>query len=248
MSKKSELKKQNENQANLKRLADLDELDRREAVKESYRYNGGRKAEKLRRQSEKQSNMKRLADLDELEEMEAAKHGESKGAKKLRRKAKRGYTGAFIVLFIIIMTAAFCYSGFFYGGVTMVGSFGGYAELIARKTAALMGIGDVIMLVGIVLCMCKKYILQAPFCLIGAAVYMYSAYKIVSDIQQRMETVYLGEDLEDMDIQYMLYYYPILLVALFSLVLLGIAIVRIIRRKRKEKIERDNAPVESIVS
>ena len=75
------------------------------------------KKDKLKKEKEKQLNMKKLADLEELEEKEAAKHKESRGAKKLRRRAKRGYIGVWQMLLKLLMTAAFLWSGFFHVGV-----------------------------------------------------------------------------------------------------------------------------------
>lgn len=76
---------------------------------------------------------------------------------------------------------------------------------------------------------------------------MYSAVKIVKDIQQRMEDVYVDSSIADMDKDYMLHYFPILVLTLFSLVNLIIQLVKTIRKNRKEKYKRDTAPVESIV-
>ncbi|MCD7741478.1 MAG: hypothetical protein LUI06_04675 [Ruminococcus sp.] len=206
------------------------------------------KKSRLKKQKEKQVEMKKLADLEELEEIEAAKHRESKGAKKMRRRARRGYANVLMILFTILMLAAFLYSGFFYGGVTIVGAVGGAAEFIPKKTALIMGIGDCLMVIGIVLCFCKKYKVQAIFSLSGSLAYLYAGHKIILDIQQRMEEVYVEEELQNMDRDYMLYYYPILILTLFSLVLLIISIVKAIKKKRRDKHEADNAPVESIVS
>ena len=205
------------------------------------------KKEKLEKEKQKQLNMIKLAELDELEEKEAAKHKQSKAAKKYRRKAKKGYTNGLMVFFAILMTAAFCYSGVFYGGVTIVGSFESIAEFIPKKIAGIMAAGDILMLVGIILAFCKKYRLQAAFSLSGTAAFMYSAQFIISDIQSRMEKVYVDPSIADMDVSYMKYYYPILGVALFSIVIFTIAQIAAIKKKRRQKYERDTAPVKSIV-
>ena len=152
-----------------------------------------------------------------------------------------------MVFFAILMTAAFCYSGVFYGGVTIIGSFEKIAEFIPKKIAGIMAAGDILMLVGIILSFCKYYRLQAAFSLSGTAAYMYSAQSIINNIQSRMEKVYVDPSIADMDVSYMKYYYPILAVALFSVVIFAVAFISAVKKKRRQKYERDTAPVESIV-
>jgi hypothetical protein len=205
------------------------------------------KKSRLKKQSEKQLEMKRLADLEELEAEEEAKHRESKGARKLRRRAKRGYSKIWFVLMKILMLAAFLWSGFFYGGVMVVGAFSNIAEFIPKSTAIMILIGDALMVVCIVLAILKKHRIQAFFGIPGSLVYLYAAQKIISDIQTRLEEVYVDSSETAMDVQYMRYFYPILVLTLFSLVLFIIAVVQAIKRRRKAKIERDNAPVASII-
>jgi hypothetical protein len=208
------------------------------------------KKSRLKAQKDKQIEMKKLADLEELEEKEEAKLKESKAARKMRRKArrekKRGGKAVFMLL-KIIMLAAFLYSGFFYGGVTIVGAMTGAAELIPKSTAWVMIAADVIMAVGLILAFVGKDRVQALFNVTGSAMFLYKGIKIVCDIQERMDKVYVDDDLADMDKSYMLYYYPIAVITVLSLIIAVAAVIRAVKRKRREKIERDNAPVESIV-
>lgn len=205
------------------------------------------KKSRLKKQSEEQIELKKLADLEELEAIEEAKHKESKAARKLRRKAKRGYANIWFVLFKILMLAAFLWSGFFYGGVMVVGSFSSIAEFIPKSTAVMILIGDALMVVCIVLSFLKKHIIQAIFGIPGSLLFLYAAQKIISDIQTRLETVYVDSSETAMDVQYMRYFYPILVFTLFSLVMLIIAIIQAVKRRKKAKFERENAPVASIV-
>jgi glucan phosphoethanolaminetransferase (alkaline phosphatase superfamily) len=209
------------------------------------------KKSRLQKQKEKQTEMKRLADLEELEEREEAKYKESKAARKLRKKArrekKRKGGGVLIFIFKLLMVAAFLWSGFFYGGVTIVGAMTSVAEFIPKRIAVIMIIADVVIAVGLVLAFLGKNKIQALFCIPGSAAFFYAGLKVVLDIQERMENVYVDSDLENMDKTYMLYYFPILAITLFSAIILVIAIVRLIKQKRRQKVERDNAPVASIV-
>lgn len=205
------------------------------------------KKSRLKAQKDKQIQMKRLADLEELEEKEAAKYKESRSAKKMRRSAKRGYTNLLFVLMKLLMLAAFLYSGFVYGGIMIVGAFGDMADFIAKKTAAFILSGDVLMIVGLVLVFLNKYKLQAFFNIIGSALFGYAANIIVKDIQQRLEHTYVEPELASMDRQYMGYLYPIFIITVLSVVFLIIGTVRFIKRKNKEREQKDNAPVSSIV-
>lgn len=210
------------------------------------------KKDKLKKEKEKQLNMKKLADLEELEEKEAAKHKESRGAKKMRRRAKRGYIGVWQMLLKLLMTAAFLWSGFFHGGVLAAAVLGENIYIAKDKTmphwvAYCALAGAAVVFVAIILAFVKKYIASFIGVLAGSAVYMHGVRYMMKTLKTMIDTQYVAPDQQNMYRDYMIRYYPMMLTLLFSLILLVISIVITIRRKRREKAERDNAPVESII-
>ncbi len=205
------------------------------------------KKSRLDKQKQEQIRQKKLAESDELKEKEAAKHRESKSAKKMRRAAKRGYANIWLTIFTVIMLGAFAYSGFFWGGVTVVGSLEGLAEQISHKTAYMMLGGIILMLAGIFISLRRHYKLQSLFVLPGFALYFYSANVIINDIRHELSTRAVDPQLIGMDKDYVYRHYPIIITAAFSALILLISVIITLRKRHKQKIERDNAPVESIV-
>lgn len=210
------------------------------------------KKSKLKKQKEKQVQMKKLADLEELEEKEAAKHKESKGAKKMRRRAKRGYSEALLIIPKLIMLAAYLWSGFFFGGVLAVGVMNGsvyvaHTELAPRWVAYCTIAGAGLILLGTVLAFIKKYPASFVSVLAGNAVFMKAVRYIMDVIKRYKDTVAYDPDLSDMDKTYAIRYYPILITLLMSAIITAVWIIKTVRRARRKKKEMDNAPVESIV-
>lgn len=205
------------------------------------------KKQRLDKQKQRQLEQQRLEEAEEQREREEARLRESRAAKRMRRAAKRGYPKGIMIFFTFLMLCAFGYSGFFYGGITIVGQLSGMAENIPAHTAQLMIAADLLMLVGLVLSFAGRHIVQAFFNLSGSGLFLYTAHRVIADIQARLEKYYVEPALQDMDKSYMRYYYPIAAVTLMSALILAIALAAKIRKCRRQKHERDNAPVESIV-
>ncbi len=205
------------------------------------------KKDRLKKEKARQTERERLDELEEQREREEAKFKESRAAKKMRRAAKRGYPNALMVLFTLLMLASFGYSGFFYGGIMIVGQFTGAAEVMPAHTGLMMLIADALMLTGIVLSFARKYIVQGVFTLGGSGLYLFAAHRVIADIQDRLEKYYVEPELQTMDKTYMKYCYPIIGVTVFGAVILAVALTAYIRKKRRLKREKDNAPVRSIV-
>lgn len=205
------------------------------------------KKSRLHKEKKRQYEHRRIESLEELEEKEAAKHKPSMAAKKLRRQARRGYTNAVLVLLSVVMLAAFWYWGFYYGGMSIIGDLRGLAENIPEHTGELFIIADIAMLIGIVLSFCKRYIAQGFFTIGGSALFLFTGHRIVTDICERMEKYGTTPDIENMDRQYMGYYYPIVIVTVIGAAIMLYGIIGLCKKKRGEKIKRDNAPVKSII-
>lgn len=177
----------------------------------------------------------------------------SKAARKMLKKAKKEKKHRFesgLFLFMkILMLAFFLYSGVFYGGVTVVGVLKGYMYEIPKWIAGVIGIGSLIILAGIILSFCKRYFISFAAILAGTLSYLKGAVYIINKISDKLVN-YDGADsqIAKMDKTYMLHYYPIMGVLLIALILGIIALIKMIRKKKRLKEQRDNAPVKSIIN
>lgn len=211
------------------------------------------KKSRLKKQKEKQVQMKKLADLEELEEKEAAKHRESKGAKKLRRRAKRSLSDSWLIIPKLIMLAAFLWSGFFYGGVLSAAVLGDGIYISANEfmphwVAYFTLAGEAAALAGILLAFFKIYPAAFAAAAVGNVLYMRAVRFVMKNLRHFLDTQWVDEEQKNMYREYMIRYYPFMITFLMAALLFGVWIFRTISRKRREKSERDNAPVESIVS
>lgn len=192
----------------------------------------------------KSARLKRLKeerlenDEDFRKKEEKRKNASSKTVKKFLKKES-----IWLRLIKFIMILPFLYSGFFYGGITVISIF---KKTINVETY----VGTVIlicligMLAAIILAFKRFYISSFGFSIVSVLVYFFITKKYFVDYAT-------GKITEDGNInpqyKYMIWYYPILLLLLCSTVLMIIALVRIIRKKIKEKAKRDNAPTKSII-
>lgn len=169
---------------------------------------------------------------------------DSKASKKFMKKEPLT-----LLIIKIIMLASFLYSGFFYGGVTVVGVYTG-AMTVTEKGALTLGsanamlIGILLMLAGLILAFFKRYIISFIASISGTLIYLYVAYERV--IKFAAQRVSASGDLNPQT-KYMLWYYPIAAFAAGSVALLTVSIVIGVNKKRKARKMRDNAPVKSIV-
>lgn len=169
---------------------------------------------------------------------EERKNTSSKAVKKFLKKES-----IWVKLIKFIMVLPFLYSGFFYGGITVISIF--------KKTINVdTYVGTIIlvcligMLAAIVLAVKRIYITSFLVSLVSVLVYFFTTKKHFVDYAT-------GKITEDGNMnpehKYMIWYYPILTFLLCSTVLLIIALVRNIKKKIKEKAKRDNAPTKSII-
>ena len=94
------------------------------------------KKDRLKAQKEKQDRLRKEEELEEQREREEARERQIRSAKKMMKKAKRTKPNGEPVYYLILkllMIVPFAYSGFFYGGVTIVGIMGKYIEPVPPK-------------------------------------------------------------------------------------------------------------------
>lgn len=207
------------------------------------------KKDRLKAQSEKQLQLKLMREQHEKELYESSKNNSSMAVAKLKKQATDGINNNLVMIIIkVLMIIPFGYSAFFYGGVTIVGIVFNELTDIPKRIAGFMGVGIILCGAAIFFAFFKKYILQFILSLTGTISFLYGGQFIINKITYKLNNSYVADaDLKTMDKTYMWYYYPILIMTFLSAVLLGIAIVNKIRKKRKDQIAKDNAPVKSIV-
>lgn len=170
----------------------------------------------------------------------------------MMKKAKRTKPNGEPVYYLILkllMIVPFAYSGFFYGGVTIVGIMGKYIEPVPPKWVLwAMAAGVVVMFAGILFAFFKKYIVSFILSLGGMISFLKAGGYLIKRIQDKLSNSAVDQSLQNMDKEYMWRFYPIIGVAVISALLLICTIIRkLIERKRLQR-ERDNAPVESIIN
>ena len=209
------------------------------------------KKDRLKAQKEKQDRLKKEAELEEQREREEAREKQSRSAKKMMKKAKRVKPNGEPVYYLIlklIMIVPFAYSGFFYGGVTIVGIIGKYIEPVPPKWVLwAMAAGIVAMFAGILFAFFKKYIVSFVLSVGGTVSFLKAGGYLIKRIQDKLSTTAVDQSLQNMDKEYMWRFYPIVGVAVISTVLLICAVIRKLMERRRLQRERDNAPVESII-
>lgn len=209
------------------------------------------KKDRLKAQKEKQTLRQRELEEEERLAKEEAKEKKSKAVAKMQKKAKRQRRRKepLACLFLkILMIIPFGYSAFFYGGVTVTAIFLEYIEPVPPKWVAYAMIaGAVLIGSGIILAFFRKYIISFSLVVGGTLSFLKGGNYIISKIQEGLAGSPVDPALEEMDKQYMIYYYPIIAAAVISMVLLIIYIIRAIRNKKRIQHEKDTAPVKSIV-
>lgn len=209
------------------------------------------KKDRLKAQKEKQDRLKKEAELEEQREREEAREKQSRSAKKMMKKAKRVKPNGEPVYYLIlklIMIVPFAYSGFFYGGVTIVGIIGKYIEPVPPKWVLwAMAAGIVAMFAGILFAFFKKYIVSFVLSVGGTVSFLKAGGYLIKRIQDKLSTTAVDQSLQNMDKEYMWRFYPIVGVAVISTVLLICTVIRNLMERRRLQRERDNAPVESII-
>lgn len=207
--------------------------------------------QRLKKAKELEDKLNREMQEYEREQKEAAKSRQSKAAKKMIKKSKRKKPfGEPIYYFILkmLMIVPFGYSGFFYGGVLAAGVLGGAINDSPPKWVAWCVVAGVLVMgAGIIFAFFKKYIVSFVLTVVGTIPYMKSALYMIHKTQNYLSNRVVDPALQDLDKRYMMYYYPILGVALLGAILLIISRITKYKLKKKHRYEQDTAPVKSIV-
>lgn len=203
------------------------------------------KKDRLKAQSEKQLRLRRELEQEEKNEKQTA--GESRSAARMRKKAKN-FDSVVTLVIKILMILPFGWSAFYYGGIFIAGISTGIMEGIPKRIAVFLGVGTALCLAGLLIAFFSKYIVQFVLVALGTVSFMCGAQYIIGETQKKLAENYVTDPaLQKLDKTYMTYFYPLYAMTVLSAVLLTIWIVKRLRKKHREKLERDNAPVKSIV-
>ncbi len=190
------------------------------------------------------SKRNRLDRQKALEKEKAGQELDSKASKRFMNKEP-----LLFMLIKLIMLASFVYSGFFYGGVTVVGVYTGAMTVTEKgaltlSSANVMLIGILLMLIGLVLVFLKRYIVSFILSISGVLLFLYVAYERV--IKFAAGRVSASGDLNPQT-KYMLWYYPIAVFAAGAFAFLIIKIVMTVMKNKRIRKIKDNAPTKSII-
>ncbi|WP_028506441.1 hypothetical protein [Ruminococcus sp. FC2018] len=149
----------------------------------------------------------------------------------------------------LLMAVVCLYSVVFWGSVTLVATLSGqYSDFPppAWVTAAI-GLGGTVILCSAALALWGRYIIAFAVNCAGTAAYLAAAGWFVRTIRHELDNRAVSADLLDMDKEYALRFYPAAAASVILLVLAVLSLVRIAGKKRKKRIEKESAPVKSII-
>ena len=204
------------------------------------------KTDRLKKQSQKQLEEIKKSEKEEALEKEKPAR-ESRSAKKLRRQA-RHLDGVLSLVLKFLMLVPFFFSGFYYGGIFIVGISMEQMDDMPRSTALWLGIGVALFIAGIILAFLSKYPAQLGAVAAGTIFFMTGAVRIVNKARSRVgDGIGLTQEQQELPEKWARGLYPILIMTLISALLFIIWLWQVLRRRRRLQNERDNAPVKSIL-
>ena len=208
------------------------------------------KKDRLKAQKAKQERIRRQAELEEKREKEDFEEGrkESRSVRKMKKQGGIKDEGVYYLILKLLMLAGYGYSVFFYGFITIIGIVGKYIEPTPPKWVLWAFVAGVIaMTAGLFLTFFKKYFIAFALCVGGMAAYLKGGSYLINKIKDYLATHTVEPDLMDMDKDYMLRFYPVIVIGVISLALLVITIIRLILIRKRKQLIKDSAPVKSIV-
>lgn len=205
------------------------------------------KKSRLRAAKAKQLEQQRLFEKEEAELEKRAKiSSESRAVKKYKKAAVKKEALIFKIL-KAVMLVPYAVNGLFFGLITVIAVLTiGLNGISDGMAYAILG-ADAAMTVGIVFTFLQKYIAGFVFSAGGSLLLFGVGVRFVSKIRFYMSNYYVDPENRNMDVKYMLYFYPVLLVAVCSAAMLTVVIVGKIRRRKRERDRFNNSPVKSII-
>lgn len=198
---------------------------------------------------------KQLSEQREYEQFENELKAQAKDGKRSRaalkyekagKKALKRKEPVWIKMLKFVMLLPYAANGLFLGGITVIAIL--FLDLDMPGSKAYIIIGSMAVLtIGLVLTFLKKYIPAFGPCAVGTGMFVSVGVSFVSRIQDYMQTHHVDADKANMDIKYMLYFYPMLILGICSAVLFVYSIIIRIKRAKRERERFNNQPVKSII-
>ena len=173
----------------------------------------------------------------------------SKAVAKKKVSAARSAEPLAVRIIKYLMLSLFGYGVVFWGGTGVLAVFKGSFDDFSPPAwipFALIG-GSVALIAAGVLSWRRLNIIAFFPAAAGTAAILAAAAWFVTTARHELETRVVSNDLLDLDKHYMYRALPVLAGGILALVLAIIQLIRRIRKKRQQQLERDNAPVRSIV-
>lgn len=205
------------------------------------------KKSRLRAQKAKQLREKEELERAEQQEKLQARNGvQSKSAKKYIKSAKMKEHIAYKVI-KVIMLVPYAVNCLFFGLVmTIAILFVGINDI--EKTTAYFLLAEIAAVtVGLVFAFLRKYILTFIFAGGGSIMFFSEGVKFVNKIHYYMQNYYVAPENSKMDIKYMLFFYPSIIIAVCSAALLAMTVFSFMKKRKRAKDEYNDRPTKSII-
>lgn len=208
------------------------------------------KKSRLRALKAKQLSAQKEYEQYENELKEQARGGKrSRAAVKYEKKGKKALIRkepVFAKILRFVMLLPYAVNGLFLGSITVIAIL--FLDLdMPDSKAYLILASDVLITSGLIFTFMKKYIPAFGFNAVGTGLFVSVGVSFVTKIQNHMETHHVDPEYANMDVKYMLYFYPMLILGICSAVLFVYKIVTIINRRKRERDRFNNMPVKSII-
>ncbi len=162
--------------------------------------------------------------------------------------SKKGKETLYVRIIKYLMLALYTYGAVFWGSTALLSLLkGAYADFSPPVWVGVcMGVGEALLIVAMVLAAFRRYIFCLLSSAVGAACFLSASGWFVKTARHEIENRVVPNDLLDLDKRYMYRALPVLAGAVLSLVLAVICAAGYVRKKKKERVEKESRPVKSI--
>lgn len=158
--------------------------------------------------------------------------------KKTAKPGEPSKENPLVILAKIFATVVYAWSGFFWAGATAYNFYFLTKEPDYYHLATLFTVGSLLVLVGIILCWKKRYVLQFPFVSVGTVLFLIAAGEMI-DSAERTAVVFTPT--------FEWRYLPILAAWLVSLIFFAVNTYTVLSSRKQVKDDFNNSPAKSIL-
>lgn len=147
------------------------------------------------------------------------------------KKEHKGYLFAKLA-----MTLIFLWSGFFWSGVTVLNFY--INMTFDAHLATLFLTGSIALLVSLILCWCRVYVISMPFTVTGTILFCVAAAEMIAVAEQTAVVFKPSFELR---------YLPVTFYCIIALFLCIVKLIRKMDEHKRKREEFDNSPAKSIL-